>query len=243
MGYIYESGEQIAVGSHGVHDYVYASGEPVTDTGLSALVFESGTGLGGGRVLMEGVNVGVFETSQSWTDFWGYQNNHDGTQANEANAAGLREYGIDDQSSYTMFVFVVHSTAENQYAIGTWGVWPGGDGTVSNPENGDYRMTYSGLDGHQIAFEQKDDPDIAHIAPDTYQLSPPVTEREMTAVRGDGVLISINEGESWTMTLEMSDFANTEKEAPGVWRGRGPDNNVDKTGGNGSTFEVQINGL
>ena len=45
--YIYESGRAINVGFHGDHDYVYASGDEVPDTGGSVLVYESGTGLGG----------------------------------------------------------------------------------------------------------------------------------------------------------------------------------------------------
>lgn len=47
-GYVFESGEAIDVGSPGDHDYVFSSGEPVTDSGVSTYVFESGTGLRGG---------------------------------------------------------------------------------------------------------------------------------------------------------------------------------------------------
>lgn len=46
MPYIFEQGEGIDIGSHGDHDYVYASGDPVNDGGDSEVVFESGTGLG-----------------------------------------------------------------------------------------------------------------------------------------------------------------------------------------------------
>lgn len=49
--YLFERGEEIATGSHGDHDYVYASGEPVPDTGPSTLVFESGVGIGGGIII------------------------------------------------------------------------------------------------------------------------------------------------------------------------------------------------
>lgn len=48
MPYIFEQGESIDIGSHGEHDYVYASGDPVNDGGDSGVVFESGTGLGSG---------------------------------------------------------------------------------------------------------------------------------------------------------------------------------------------------
>lgn len=50
MGYIFEKGSEVDVGFHGEHDYVYASGEPIPDTGNSEVVFESGTGLGGNDV-------------------------------------------------------------------------------------------------------------------------------------------------------------------------------------------------
>jgi len=49
---VFEEGESIDVGSHGEHDFVYHEGEPVTDTGISSLVFEGGTGLGGGGALV-----------------------------------------------------------------------------------------------------------------------------------------------------------------------------------------------
>lgn len=48
--YIFESGNAIDVGSHGEHDYVFASGEPVVDSGQSDLVYESGIGIGGGSI-------------------------------------------------------------------------------------------------------------------------------------------------------------------------------------------------
>lgn len=63
MPYIYESGEEVTVGSHGAHEYVYASGEPVTDSGVSDLVYESGTGLGGG--LLYAVNGGDLKPLQT----------------------------------------------------------------------------------------------------------------------------------------------------------------------------------
>jgi len=44
--FVYEQGEAISVGSHGDHDFVFHEGDPVTDTGISDLVFEAGTGLG-----------------------------------------------------------------------------------------------------------------------------------------------------------------------------------------------------
>jgi hypothetical protein len=45
--YTFISGEAIDVGSPGEHDFVIESGSQVTDTGVSDIVFEAGTGLGG----------------------------------------------------------------------------------------------------------------------------------------------------------------------------------------------------
>jgi len=45
--FVFEEGEGIDVGTHGDHDYVFADGEPVPDTGQSTIVFEDGTGIGG----------------------------------------------------------------------------------------------------------------------------------------------------------------------------------------------------
>jgi len=45
--YVFEQGEPIDVGTAGDHDFVFGSGESVTDRGVSDFVFESGTGIGG----------------------------------------------------------------------------------------------------------------------------------------------------------------------------------------------------
>lgn len=63
--FIYESGEAIYVGAHGRHNYVYASGEPVSDAGKSGVVFESGVGLGGGQIIED------WERSSPLGDYFG----------------------------------------------------------------------------------------------------------------------------------------------------------------------------
>lgn len=52
-GFVFEAGEAIDVGEHGNSDYVYASGSPVTDEGISSLVYESGNGLRGVSVIVD----------------------------------------------------------------------------------------------------------------------------------------------------------------------------------------------
>lgn len=49
--FVFEEGTAIRVGSHGDHDYVFAAGQEVTDSGKSSVVFESGTGIGGADVI------------------------------------------------------------------------------------------------------------------------------------------------------------------------------------------------
>lgn len=49
----FEEGEPITVGAHGEHDYVFEEGVEVTDSGVSTLVFESGTGLGEEEVIID----------------------------------------------------------------------------------------------------------------------------------------------------------------------------------------------
>lgn len=63
--YVFESGEAIEVGSHGQHDYVFSGGSPVSDTGQSTLVFESGSGLGAGDIIddFERGNLDPYDTS------------------------------------------------------------------------------------------------------------------------------------------------------------------------------------
>jgi len=50
-GFIFEEGDEVDVGYHGDHDYVYAEASPVIDKGKSSFVFESGTGIRGGDLI------------------------------------------------------------------------------------------------------------------------------------------------------------------------------------------------
>jgi len=76
VDYIFEQGERVATGSHGQTDYVFASGTPVPNTGVSDLVFESGVGLGGElsyEVNGGGLNaleaIGTAETHDTFYDY------------------------------------------------------------------------------------------------------------------------------------------------------------------------------
>ncbi|AGC34507.1 hypothetical protein HVTV-2_gp139 [Haloarcula virus HVTV-2] len=90
--FTFEEGEAIDVGGHGEHDYVFESGEPVTDSGISSLVFESGTGLGGGQLQYEinGGGLNTLETIKTAEPHYKFydadltDNNFDGSQTVEA---------------------------------------------------------------------------------------------------------------------------------------------------------------
>jgi len=49
--FVFEEGKAIDVGTHGDHSYVFHEGDPVPDTGKSAIVFEDGVGIGSGDVI------------------------------------------------------------------------------------------------------------------------------------------------------------------------------------------------
>jgi hypothetical protein len=51
--FVFDQGEPINIGSPGDHDFVLESGTQVNDSGVSGLVFEAGTGLGGGDDILE----------------------------------------------------------------------------------------------------------------------------------------------------------------------------------------------
>jgi len=85
--YIFEKGEPIEVGREGDHEFVFASGESVTDRGESELVFESGVGLGGGG----SVDVWVFVDTTGSSGIYSTQQSR-GKELVDALAA---EYGAD----------------------------------------------------------------------------------------------------------------------------------------------------
>jgi len=115
MGYIFESGEGVILGKHGDTNYVYASGEPVPNSGLSEFVFESGTGLGGfgledfegfpdDKNLYSGDTGLFFSASETTTQgdlsgYFEYQGAQNAVYTNEKEPLELgRKYRIDLRS-------------------------------------------------------------------------------------------------------------------------------------------------
>jgi len=245
--FLFESGEAVSVGNHGDTDYVFAGGEPVPNSGESDFVFESGIGLGGGPVVIGGTNVGFFETSETWDNFWNYTNNED-----EANANGLQAFGIDDnRSEHTAYVFVVYSSAEDAFALCIWTFEDTGLRAA-------FHTVFQDFGGAAIfpANPQvEDDPSGSGSGTnddyyDTDSNGDPVGSFGYKTVRGDGMLHEFENG-SYEVTVTMGDdyhpddprgsLDNNEAGTPDVWRGRGPDANVNKTAGPGTTITVQIN--
>jgi len=189
--YIFESGEAIDVGSHGETDYVFASGEPVANSGDSSFVFESGTGLGG----LSGITV-VFRDSNGETtgsigtysapydpSTWYYDQNGKGT---------LQEIGSD-----TWIIYEDTSVSPSQYSILC-------QYSTGNSEEADH----SGIpDGG--SFVMKDD-----LGTDYYSISPPTarTEPQYGDSNGDGFAIGSWSSISTTYLWDITAFPDYEND-------------------------------
>lgn len=100
-GFVFEEGEAVQVGAAGEHDLVFHEGTPVPDTGVSTLVFEQGTGLGGS--LQYEINGGGLQamepiaTAETHAEFYGYSN-------------VSATHGYDEYNTVTLFV---HENTQN----------------------------------------------------------------------------------------------------------------------------------
>jgi len=212
MPFVFEEGEGIQTGAHGEHDFVFADGDAVTDRGKSSSVFEAGTGIGGkSGLIVDGVSVGIYETAETGSSFWDYQNIGSGV----ANAQGLKDAGVDDApGDLVMYIFAHHDTANDVYSLAVW-IYGDGDSGASTDWSGsftlhDYGSVWNGT------VEQSDDPG-EYEGHTNSNGDPYVTNMGYFQSRGDGVLLPWD-GSAFTITLE----ANTPDTAV-EWRGRGPD--------------------
>lgn len=79
--YVFERGNLVPTGSHGRTDYVFASGEPVPNSGVSEVVFESGYGLGAGQITISDDSgsvtgtVGTIEGTETVENFYDHEPN------------------------------------------------------------------------------------------------------------------------------------------------------------------------
>lgn len=81
MSNLYISGKLVQTGTHGETSYVFDSGEPVPNTGVSDYVYESGTGVGGGLEMawnsQAKESVGAISTAETQDTFYGYDGAND----------------------------------------------------------------------------------------------------------------------------------------------------------------------
>jgi hypothetical protein len=231
--YTYISGDPLLFGSHGETDYLYHSGNPVPNAGVSDLVFESGVGLGG-SVVYEGVEAGYFETNETHSEFY---NNQYGNS--RPHAQGLKDFGMDDQSNiHTTYVFVHRDSGNDSYSLGFWHY------RDDDTDQGSLAMTLEGSDGNLDPNPLVTDDDPNDDEADTYQTDSngniEFTHSYGTS-SGDGVMYQVTDT-GFTLTAKMNYHPDPsyENDPPSEWRGRGPDNNTSKTAGATTSFEIQI---
>lgn len=242
--FVYESGEGVLVGGHGQHDFVYASGDPVNDSGQSSLVHESGTGLGGGPVVMEGVTVGYWETNETTQEFYNFKNQHKSDPSSTYHAAGLHDFGIKDAGGYRIYFIVHHSTASDEWSLGCWTPGPSGDG---NEEGLDFIFhdfgDHAKSPGDPIVEDDSGTTD--HNGYSTNANGDPVASLIWSWDPADGVMYQFTPG-SFSVTVEIVEESLARgvspRREPDAIRGRGPDDNVEKSwGGYGTTLQIDIN--
>jgi len=156
----------VNVGSHGENDFVFASGEPVSDTGDSELVFESGVGLGGGQGWTitisdsngkESGSLQVIERDQTVEEFYGYET---GSPVSSAGGEAGTEFAQDGYLTWmvyrntgtgTLSLVVVYDEHGGSY-----------EGSGSSP----FDVSYDGLASSTSIAVRDDDSD-------SYSLNPP----------------------------------------------------------------------
>jgi hypothetical protein len=146
--FVFEEGEAVRTGAAGDHDFVFASGESVTDTGESSTVFEAGTGLGGFALIYNGTDVGYYESDGSHQDFFAVDKP---SPSDEPDARGLAPPIAPDDENYHHTVLAHYSNEEGTFAVGGL-IW---EEANSNSEP-DYSLRYGDFlnhDGSTVAFE------------------------------------------------------------------------------------------
>jgi len=173
--YVYESGSSVTIGSHGTDNYAYVSGSPLRNSGGSTFVFQSGTGIGGGGVIIRGrggesqTEFGTVANGESVSSFYDYQSN------SRANGAVLN---YTEQS--TMTVMVYEEPDGDRYLLVVYG-----DKGVT--DGGKVGVDLDGLSDSGMSYAVKDDPEGGQSA-DVYNYSGPTgdTYNEWANDRTDG---------------------------------------------------------
>lgn len=242
--YIYESGEQVTTGSHGETSYVYASGDPVPNTGKSTLVFESGTGLGGGFILSDST-TGVHSTSYTHTEFWNYQGNESNHGSyTDYHAAGLQN-GVspswadpaNNRNERIIMVGLHYSESLATYALIVW--FPGPIGASTQWE---VETVFEGLGSHDGTIVLNDGADYGE-SPDSNATTAdgdPAPYWAWTWDPTDGCMIRVDPG-TYTVTMRLEDPGNTSySDAPHTIMSYGPNGVTDEVPFEGYGQEVNI---
>lgn len=213
MTFVYELGEAIDVGSHGEHDYVYANGKEVFDSGLSTHVFESGTGIGGDSTTWVVTQDDVFESGKSHVDFYDF------TSGPDPQAQGLDSVPIDTKEPDAYLYFCVHyySTSDT-YCMINWGVNGGG--------RSEYKIVFNDF-GNQ-AFNpgapliQDNLHGDAGSYYDTNSVGDPVQWQSYSDSKGDGAGYEFSDL-NFTISLDITENPNADDTIPPRYTTRTPD--------------------
>lgn len=152
-GFIYEEGEEVLTGDHGETELAFAEGDPIPDRGVSDLVFEEGTGIGGGGIVLSADTTGVHETGYTHTQFYNYA----GTESNHGeytayHAAGLHN-GVspswakpaNERNERIVMLGLHYSTASDTYGLVYWQ-----HGVVDSLDTWDMQAHFRGLGEHAL---------------------------------------------------------------------------------------------
>lgn len=243
--YIFESGEAISVGSHGEHDFVYASGKEVTDTGQSEYVYEAGTGLGGGSLVVDGTTVGFYETDDTPSEWLDY------TEQNvDTNAQGWLADGYETSpGSYAFYFFGALSNATGNYMLAIWCV-----NTQDTTTNVGWDSRWNGFGDIAInpgvpdAQDGEDHDDFG-----TNSNGDPITGNRHGWDNGDGWAWEFPPGSSATIEVDILQFRSisdadagdfTDSTDPQTVIGHGPQGSTSRSfqgyGSDTTTIEVNV---
>lgn len=239
--FVYEKGEAITVGAHGDHDFVYASGEPVADTGRSSFVHESGTGLGGASLVIDGTEIGFYDTGLSQSA-WAYR------QDSTPNMIEWVNRGYDQLTGgYRTYVFGHYSSVDDTYAIAFWS-----RDDADNGRNLDHKIQIqnSGLLNSVVqadgAVDQSNENDVYDLTGDPW-----IAQNIADWLHGDGICLLLESGASGTLTFykesKVDDgrdpdalFADWNYYEADAWRVHGPQNTVERAGGLGTQVDLEV---
>lgn len=226
--YIYEKGTPINTGSHGETDYVFASGEPVTNSGESDFVFESGFGLGGTGVIeisdgtgTESAAVGVIEKNQTVENFY----DHEPDLYARGDVLNWAE------AKTASFMFYLDTENDILSVIGIYD-------SRNSDSGGELDLDISNLPSGLSWAVTDDTPGV-----DSYNLNEPdaTTDHIWKDNRTDGWALKDFSGESGrAITLDVTHLASNNGQSLNDVRGIGPNGEVKRSITSGTTVTLTL---